>query len=381
MEPIICDMSALRYWRIPPVVQLLASAPEADTRLTRVLTSNDLELLAANAAQTQAKFAKKHCGHTNEAYRTIAEASHVLGLNNSEPFDLLCRSKGAIRESQLIAPRLWSAELPLGAIREISPEINVASPEFTMQQLAARATFVQALLLATELCGSFAIFQAPSAIAKVIQRLCAENKLPTIDGWAPCLAPNGQLTSLWNRPPLTTKESLMQFAQTSPSSRGRAKLSQVAKFVVNGAASPFEAQAGILLNLPRRNGGIGLVGLEHNHRVGLTPDAAALAGRGACYCDLYWDEGVDLECHSGTWHAAVDNQLSDFTRQTALELMGIDVIPMTYEQMVSQRQFNAVARLVADKLDRKLRAKSSDELETEAELRRQVLNFDWETPL
>lgn len=46
MEPIICDMSALRYWRIPPVVQLLASAPEADTRLTRVLTSNDLELLS-----------------------------------------------------------------------------------------------------------------------------------------------------------------------------------------------------------------------------------------------------------------------------------------------------------------------------------------------
>ena len=381
MEPIICDISALHYWRIPPVVQLLATAPESNLSLARVLTSNDLELLAANAAETQAKFAKKHCGHTNEAYRTIAEVSHVLGLNNSGPFDLLCQVKGAIRESQLVTPRLCSAALPLGAIREISPDLRITSPEFTLQQLAARMSFERTLLLATELCGSFSVFHTPTPIAKVVQRLCDSHQLPQIGGWSPCLDANHQLTDLWSRPALTTPQNLQRFAATTESPRGRAKLARVAKYVIPGAASPFEAQAGILLGLPHRCGGAGLKGLEHNRRIGFTPDASALAGRGSCYCDLYWDEGVDLECHSATWHSTRDGQLSDFTRQAALELMGIDVVPLTYDQLTSQRQFDAIVRILCAKLGRPLHKGTEAQRTTTLHLRKEILGFDWIDPV
>lgn len=200
---------------------------------------------------------------------------------------------------------------------------------------------------------------------------------PEHRGWSPCLDSGGKLTDLWSHEPLTTPTALERLAEASDSPRGREKLARVAKLVVTGAASPFEAQAGILLGLPVRNGGAGLGGFRHNTRIGFTPDAALIAGRDCCYCDLYWDEGVDLECHSKAWHSARDNQLSDFTRQTALELMAIDVIPLTYDQLASKRQFDAVARIVASKLGRKTRRKTALELQAEARLRDEVLGFEW----
>lgn len=377
MDAIICDKTALSYWRIPPVVQLLAAAPEADARLARVLTSYDLELLSANYAEAQNKFRQKHFGRAGEVYRELLEAAPLLALCGNAPFDVLSTQKGDVHESRLVKPRLWSAGLPSGAARQATDTLGVTSPEFTLQQLAARESLGRTLVLASELCGTFSVFHTPESMAKILQRLCNSRQLPNIGGWSPSLDSDGKLTDLWSREPLITSAGLQRLAETSDSPRGREQLTRVAKLVVGGAASPFEVQAGILLGLPIRNGGAGLGGFEHNTRIGFTPDAALIAGRECCYCDLYWDEGIDLECHSKTWHAARDSQLSDFTRQTALDLMGIDVIPLTYGQLSSKRQFDAVVRILASKLDRKTRRKTAAELQAEARLRDEVLGFEW----
>lgn len=377
MDIVICDKTALHYWRVPPVVQLLAAAPEADERLARVLTPYDLERLSASYLAAQDKFKKKHCGRAGEAYRTLMEAIPLLALCGDGPFDVLCSHKGEVRESQLVKPRLWSSALPVGAVREATDALGVTSPEFTLQQLAAHESLERAVLLATELCGSFSVFHVPEPMAGIIQRLCDAKQLPAVGGWAPCLDANGKLTDLWSHDPLTTPSDLLHLAQTTDSARGRERLARAAKLVVPGAASPFEAQAGILLGLPMRYGGAGLGGFEHNARIGFTPDATLIAQRGCCYCDLYWDEGLDLECHSKTWHAERDSQLSDFTRETALDLMGVDVIPVTYDQLSSKRQFDAIVRIVASKLGRKVRAKNQAEREAEARLRDEVLGFEW----
>lgn len=377
MDAVICDKTALSYWRIPPLVQLLAAAPEADARLARVLTSYDLELLSANYTEAQNKFRQKHFGRAGEVYRGLLEAAPLLALCGNGPFDVLSTQKGEVRESCLVKPRLWSTGLPSGAARQATDTLGVTSPEFTLQQLAARESLGRTLVLASELCGTFSVFHTPEPMAKIIQRLCNSGQLPNIGGWSPSLDSDGKLTDLWSREPLTTPAELQRLTETSDSSRGREQLARVAKLVVGGAASPFEVQTGILLGLPIRNGGAGLGGFGHNTRIGLTPDAALIAGRECCYCDLYWDEGVDLECHSKTWHAARDSQLSDFTRQTALDLMGVDVIPLTYGQLSSKRQFDAVVRILASKLDRKTRRKKAAELQAEARLRDEVLGFEW----
>ena len=377
MDITICDKTALGYWRIPPVVQLLAAAPDADKRLARVLTSYDLELLSANFVAVQARFKQKHSGNAGEQYRALMEAVPFLSLCGGGPFDVMSTRKGDFSESQLAKPRLWSAPLPTAAIRQVTDTIDVTSPEFTLQQLAARESFERTLILATEFCGSFSVFHAPDPIAGILQRLCDTRKLPRIGGWSPCLDGNGRLTDLWSHEPLTCAADLCRLAETSDSPRGRKQLLRVAKLVVDGAASPFEAQAGILLGLPVRLGGAGLNGFTHNHRVDLSREATLIANQATCFCDLYWDEGLDLECHSRTWHAARDQQLSNFTRETALAFMGIDVIPLTYEQLSSRRQFDAVARILARKLGRQIRDKNAAEQAAEARLRDAVLGFDW----
>ncbi|MDO4849413.1 MAG: hypothetical protein Q4B45_06575 [Coriobacteriia bacterium] len=377
MDITICDATAYQYWRIPPVVQLLAVAPEADIRLARVLTEGDLETLSARAAQAYEKCAVAHCGNAGEVYRTLLDAAPLLSLCGNAPFDVLAQDVRAIRESKLVKPRVWSAGAPVGGTREATDLFNVASPEFTLQQLAARASLERTLLLASELCGGFAVFRPPTEIANVIQRLCDNRSFPSIGGWEPCLDGNGRLTDLWKRPPLTTPKDLKHLAKTSDSSRGRARLSLAADLVVPGAASPFEVQAGILLGLSRRRGGAGLGGFEFNRRVSLTPDAALLAKRGSCSCDLYWDEGLDVECHSVAWHAERGSQLSDFTRETALELMGIEVLPITYEQLSSLRQFDAIVRVITAKLGRKLPQKTESIQAAVNHLRMEVLGVDW----
>ncbi len=377
MDITICDITALHYWRIPPVVQLLATAPQADARLARLLTDHDFDQLSANYVAAQEKFKKKHSGGPGEIYRMLMDAVPLLSLCGSGPFDVLSTYKGEVRESGLVKPRLWRQDLPVGSIREATSIFGVTSPEFTLQQTASHMNFGQTLLVATEFCGGFSVFQTPEPMAGIIQRLCNQGRLPKIGGWSPCLDSNGALTDLWSREPLTTPTALQCFAAEAESPLGRERLARTAKFVVAGAASPFEAQVGILLGLPTRCGGAGLSGFVYNKRIGLAPDAALIAQRSCCYCDLYWDEGVDLECHSKTWHAAVDSQLSDFSREAALDLMGIDVVPVTHEQVGSKRKLDAIARIIAGKLDRKLRVKNSTELKTEARLRNEVLNFDW----
>ncbi len=379
MDIQICDSTAFCYWRIPPVAQLLAAAPEADVRLAKVLTTSDLEVLSARALAARDKLAKAHCGHAGELYRTVMDAIPLLSLCGDGPFDVLAKDGREIRKSSLVEPRVWSSGAPIGGTCEATELFCVTSPAFTLQQLAARASLERTLLLASELCGEFAVFCPPPEIAGVIQRLCNCHALPKIAGWEPCLDSDGRLTNLWKRPPLTTPTELKALAQTSDSARGRARLSLAADLVVPGAASPLEVQAGILLGLSRRRGGAGLGGFEFNHRIWLTPDASLIAKRGSCSCDLYWDEGLDVECHSVTWHAARDNQLSDFTRETALELMGIEVLPITYEQLASPRQFDAIVRIIASKLEREQPKPSKASRAATQRLREEVLDADWLT--
>ena len=377
MDTVICDITALNYWRVPPVVQLLACSPTADERLARHLTDQDLEVLSNNFAKVQKSFKQKHSGNAGRAYRALMDEVPLLALCGEAPFDILTTSKDGGCRSKLVRPRLWTSDSPFGGERQITDNLYAVSPEFAFQQVATHKKFGQALMMATELCGSYSIYHTPKPIAQIIERLYSSEQLPAIGGWFPSIGPDGKLGDLWNREPITTPGALLHQAQTSGSPRGQKKLERVAKLVVADAASPFEAKAGILLGLPRRCGGAGLAGLSHNQRIGFNLDAAVLAGRNACYCDLYWSEGVDLECQSKEWHSQRDEQLSDFTRQAALELMGIDVVPMTYEQLTSQRQFDAIARLVAAKLGRDTHKKSDFERRAEAKLRQEILDFEW----
>ena len=141
--------------------------------------------------------------------------------------------------------------------------------------------------------------------------------------------------------------------------RGCERLRVAASLVKPDAASPFEARAGILLGLPRQHGGEGHAGLSFNKRINLSSKAKTLAHRSFCLCDLYWEEGLDVECQSTLVHNKANSFLSDSDRTTALRNMGIDVLPLTYDQLKSEARFAAFSETVANIRGKRLKPKTA----------------------
>ena len=379
MDTIICSSTAYRYWRMPPVVQLLTVGPEDDCLLRKMMAADDLFALRLELAQTLPLSAACASGcvwrAAGENARKIRELHALLAPAAKAPIDILVHESKHCHRSTLIRPRLWSAELPVGALTQIASDAYVTSPAFTLLQLAATNNLTRTVLLASELCGSFSVFKAPAPIARVLQQLIDRRALPEIDGWRPALK-DGRLTDLWTRPPLIDPADLRMIAAASDARNGKATLSKAAELVVPGAASPLEVQTGVLLGFPRRLGGEGISGFRHNERVGLSSEAKTLAKRDYCSCDLYWDDGLDIECQSAQYHSNLEDYLSDSERAAALKLMGVEVLPVTYSQLAEEARFDALVSVISRIRDLKLSKKSDRQRAKTLELRREVF-CDW----
>lgn len=379
VETTVCGASAFRFWRTPPIVLQLSAFPDEDSSLSRLIGQESVEQLRIELAQTSP--IGTSCSH-GPSWRTagadarrIRDALPMFAPWAQTPVDVLVREHRLCHASALVHPCLWSAELPFGSAIQLTDDINVTSPAFTMLQLASQVDLVDTILMASELCGSFAVYSPPRCVAKILQDLIEQNRLPTIGGWRPSLS-NGMLTSLWSRPPLVQPSDLLEIAATSDSRRGCRRLQKAATMLMANAASPFEVQAALLMGLPRAQGGEGYAGLRLNEEVRLSSEAKLLAGRDRCYCDLYWDNGLDIECQSAQHHDNAESYISDADRTAALQLMGINVLPITYGQLKDPRRFEALSHAVCRAHGMRWRPKTQKELEASQKLRDQVL-VDW----
>ena len=257
------------------------------------------------------------------------------------------------------APALSANDMPFGSTTPIGENLQVANLPFTLLQLAARASLTRVIMLATEACGSFTIYQAPQPIKDALQTCVRNRRFPVVGGWEPFIDGNGCLTDLWTRPAPTTAQELSRMTLDAAPKRGCERLRVAASLVKPDAASPFEARAGILLGLPRQHGGEGHAGLSFNKRINLSSKAKTLAHRSFCLCDLYWEEGLDVECQSTLVHNKANSFLSDSDRTTALRNMGIDVLPLTYDQLKSEARFAAFSKTVANIRGKRLKPKTA----------------------
>ncbi len=308
--------------------------------------------------------------------QVLRESHRFLSSFAAFPIDLLVTKRNKTRESGLVTPWLWSGEMPFGATEPIVDELRVTSPALTLLQLAARAGLVRTVLMASELCGTYSVYVPPAPIEAQLNRLAARGRLREFGQWRPCFSANGQVTSLWQRPALTTPQELAALAAEVAPRRGCKVLAQAAELCIPGAASPFETQAGILLGFSRRRGGEGFAGLTHNERVDLSREARLIADRAYCSCDLYWPEGLDVECQSAQYHDNQGSFLSDSDRSAALELMGVKVLPLTAKQLHDEDRFAAFSSAVAHALGVEPRPKTPAQVKAAAALREEVLT-DW----
>ena len=378
MDTCICDTSALKFWRTPPVVRLLVAGQEDSGVFARRISQDELTTFRTGlyaslpfcAAFANGPVWRRYCG---QAY-VLRNQFMALAPSLDLPIDVLARDKTERRTSSLLKPRLWSGELPAESTVELTDELSAVAPAFALQQVAARASWLRTYMIASEFCGSFAVYSPPAPIRDFMQKLLDEQRLPKCGGWEPFVS-NGRLTDLWRREPLLSVDDLVCFAEECESTRGKAKMLSIAKLLKPNAASPLEVQTGMLLGLPRRLGGEGHPGFKFNARVDLSREAKALARKDFCYCDLYWEEnGLDIECQSMMAHNSWSSFVSDFDRATALGQMGIRVMFATSESIFLRRE--PFLDAVAISLGKARKPMTEKQSEAKTALNRELM-LDW----
>lgn len=215
-------------------------------------------------------------------------------------------------------PRIKSPYAQCHTSREITasipicPGLSVVSPEEALFQICGRSGSVHQLLLAYELCGSFAI--------------CRDSE----DGFVN------------NLKPLTTPQAIQDCIDEKPGNRRSARfrtLQRVMSSLVAGAASPAEAKLCLAIVAPRTLGGQGLPKPELNAEIKIEGPALSLTQRRVIRPDELWKELNLILEYMGSHHAEARRMGEDASRDNTLGAMGYKVIHVTKRQVQDPRLY------------------------------------------
>ena len=223
-------------------------------------------------------------------------------------------------------------------MQETGLGISTTSPLYTLLNLAGHASDVHLAMAMYEFCGTFSVFQPSPLVETLLDQIDCTELIPRSFGWQRVKSPTGKKTNLWKREPLVEINELQRFAVQMKSARGGRRFARAAKYVTGITASPFEAQASMLLSLPRSKGGEGFSNFVNNERIPLSKNARRICSKTACYADLLFDvpgaaSPLIVECQGKVVHDDYAAATSDSDRMTALQQMGFTVMPLTYRQI------------------------------------------------
>lgn len=348
MKDLLCDISAFRYWRLPP--QALALCPP----LPRPEEDRQRYGLARNPT-----------------------AAVALGL----PLHTLVGTRNKRTCPASVRQRLFLGELPRESVLETEHGFLVTSPLLTAFIMSRHLTDLQLLLVLAEMCGLFTVCALPAALEAELSRAIESGAIPATFGWTRCPSEDGAASNLWRRDALVLDGDLDRFCSDVCGMRYGKRFVAVSHLVPLGAASPFEVETYLLLGLPRSLGGEGFCGIELNVEVALSASARAIVGKSRVYIDLLLsspdgERQVAIECQGKGSHGRAGDGLRDADRMTALQAMGYDVFLLTHGQISDDDRFHAIVKAVCRLLDVEYRDKSLEEQGAEALLRSELF-VDW----
>ena len=322
MEKIICDISALRYYRTPP--RYLYALPEIcdfDTPYGRSKLRED------------------------------PVASRILGI----PIHAL--SLGGTRlTSTLVQQHFRTKDIPANSIIDTPFGASVTSPLLTLLMLAPKLDPIELALLIYEFTGTFTISAMNRELAREIGLSMGANRLERLDAWRTVGDDPERSNGLWSRPSLITLDAIRDFLALGTGFRGAPRLQRAMRYVTGCVASPFEAKASMLLGAPRILGGEGLSGMRNNLPIRLDDYARRICGKQVVYGDIVWEAtrehpAVILECQGAIVHDSAFSAQDDDDRALALEQMGYQVIRITYKQIADEARFQLLAKHLAELLN------------------------------
>ena len=153
-----------------------------------------------------------------------------------------------------------------------------------------------------------------------------------------------------------TVADLIAYCDENRSRQGATRAAAVLRRVHDGARSPMETAAAIMVVAKRSQGGLGYTRVELNHRVDVPNEFKYLAKAGYFEIDVYAPaSGTGIE-YNGSDHLDKQRSASDAERMTVLSALGFRMIVLTGTQFAHQlqlhRAMNAIALAMGLKCDR-----------------------------
>lgn len=325
MTKVLCDISALRYYRTPPrYLYALPPIPDFDTPYGRA------------------------------RLRQSPVATDIIGI----PIHALSFGRDRLT-STLVKQHLWTKDMPAESIIDTPFDVSVTSPLLTLLMLSTHLDPIETALLIYEFTGSFSLYSPNKELDDAIFQSVRQSEFKELDSWQCITDAQGKPTDLWTRKPLLKIDDIRHILNVEKGMRGRNQLAKAMRYVTGKVASPFEAKASILIGSPRRVGGLGLAGFKNNLEIMLDDNARRICGLKRAYGDIVWEETPDhptviVECQGEVAHNNRERAQADDDRALALESMGIEVIRISYKQISDRARFDLLAQRLANALNIKL---------------------------
>lgn len=394
MDVIICDISAWEYWRTPSQL----SSVEISLEELGAILDERAPLIRA---------LRKPRANMREVARLVAErlCGQLKGL--STPVHVMVDETAAGRSSSLVHVHRLPRHLPSGGVVSLGGGLSVLSPELTLAIHCQQRTVSQIAKMMYEACGIFSLCPSNERIEYLVRRLVQDgvlyrgcvpsnqeiygcyNSSGVMQGfldyegeplpWSPSFDRRDSITDIWRRPPLTTMERVRDVLSQLSGMRGLEEARRAAKIARDGAASPEEVKAHMLLCSGTWAGGESWGDPMLNMRVELTPEARALAHRQFCIADFLWKDRLgDLEVNGEAFHADARGFAVESGRRAALESMGYHVVDINHEQMANLELFDAMLPAMARALGFPLQERTPAFLKRRDELHRELFDRPFE---
>ena len=252
----------------------------------------------------------RDCVRTTAGFRAVNVPESEFG---EPPFDILIPASNPPRCPDRFRPHKQSCQLPRHALYPLWDGIHVVSPELCFVQMCNTLSFVEALELGMELCGTYAL--RPDYAEGKAQRDFA----------------------------LIDAATLSRRLQAWEGLKGLGLARRAAKYLAGGSASPMETKLYLLLCLPLQYGGYNLGRPLLNPELKLTPEEAKMLRVTKIKPDMLWEKQKLIIEFDGRQHEEEQQSKYDALRQTVLENRGYTVLRIMRHQMYNPIAFDGFA--------------------------------------
>lgn len=396
MATILTDISALSFYRTPPVVRSYQLDSKSIDRTASPIFTN----------------------RRNASPDLRAIESELFGNLKGVSFPVhLTSTTGARCVSSLVA---WHRPTDLRLRDEaiqIGDNLYVASPAQVLLDLAAHVPWPQLARIMCELCGLFASCPQTSRTELALDALVHSGSLPpsnrrysayydvrgnarplcsprsvasspeTVNSWSPSTTKGENAGRFWSRAPLCTPDELVDFSKQVHGTYGSNTFMRAARAVVAGSASPLESTVALMLGGSRKLGQEGMGPFQLNRRFELLSEAREALGASSCVLDMCWPDAhgrllsTCLEINGAAFHGNERDEqdirrgvYDDSARTNALDLMGMHVCTVTYRQFAQLDRWDTFLETLYKHLGMKRPMQSAAFLRQRVKLHRELMH-------